>query len=84
MKEVFENAHEELDFSKFIAALNKVRGSNSDKYEFILRGGNDLHKAILYSNVIHFPDDTSLITKHKSLKKLRKLIERLKLTDFKR
>jgi len=37
---------------------------------------NDLHKAILYSNVIHFADDTSLIFKHKSLKRLKKLINK--------
>ena len=37
---------------------------------------NDLHKAILYSDVIHFADDTSLIIKHKSLKKLKKYINK--------
>ena len=37
---------------------------------------NDLHKAILYSKVIHFADDTSLIIKHKSLKKLKNLINK--------
>ena len=37
---------------------------------------NDLHKAIIYSDVIHFADDTSLIIKHRSLKKLKKLINK--------
>ena len=35
---------------------------------------NDLHKSIKYSNVFHFADHTSLIFKHKSPKKLKKLI----------
>ena len=35
---------------------------------------NDLHNSILYSEVIHFADDTSLIIKHNSLRKLKKLI----------
>ena len=35
---------------------------------------NDLHKAIKYSNVFHFADDTSLIFRHKSPKKLKKVI----------
>ena len=37
---------------------------------------NDLHKAICYSHVIHFADDTSLIVNHKSPKTLKKLLNK--------
>ena len=35
---------------------------------------NDLHKSLKYSYVFHFADDTSLIFRHKSPKKLKKII----------
>ena len=37
---------------------------------------NDLHNSIKYSNVLHFADDTSLIIKHNSPKRLKKMLNK--------